>query len=503
MSSIRGKIRLGYYGLAAVVVTFALLAYGDLRWLEQRISEGAAVADFREHTLETRRYEKNLFLYRDQADLDAAAHHAASAAQGLRNHRESFAELLAAGEIEALERDLESYLALLDKYVPGPSGEDDGIGLQQQLRAAGHRVSETAREIVDRERSVLARTTQQSGMILLVSVGAVALLAALLGGLLSRSVARPLEALENALLPIGQGRFTRLEVRSRDREVVSFVQAFNSMLDELKARQQQLLRSEKLASLGTLLAGVAHELNNPLSNVSSSCQLLKEETNGCLGDFERELLEQIDDQTLRARNIVRSLLDFSRERALSMEALPLRRLVEETIRFLRGQKPTAVQIQVDIPDALEVTGSRQRLQQALLNLLRNGLEAVAQRGVVTVRARRWRKGAPGVALADAAIDSRGVCDAAPEVVDIEVHDDGPGIPAEILPRVFDPFFTTKDVGQGSGLGLAIVHDIVEEHGGCIAARSVPGSGTSFFIRLPCRTEPPADSGETSAGRSHD
>jgi len=487
MSSIRGKIRLGHYGLAAAVVALALLAYGDLRWLEHRISEGSAVADFREHALETRRHEKNLFLYREQADLDAAMQHAQSAAQGLRDERDAFVDLLPHGGVEALDRELSDYLILLKRYLPGVGGEGDGNGLQQQIRAAGHRISETAREIADRERSMLARATQQSGTILLISVCAVALLAAVLGRLLSRNVARPLEELEDALEPIGQGRFARLQVRSRDREIISFVQAFNAMLDELKARQQQLLRSEKLASLGTLLAGVAHELNNPLSNISTSCQILKEEAQAHVSDFERELIEQIDEQTLRARNIVRSLLDFSRERTLARETLPLRALVEETVRFLRGQKPAGVEIHVDVPETVEVSGSRQRLQQALLNLLKNGVEAVDGRGVVTIRARRWRKGSAARPLADPAIDYRGVCEAAMEVVDIEVHDSGPGIPAEILSRVFDPFFTTKEVGQGSGLGLAVVHDVVEEHGGCVAARSAPGLGTSFFVRLPCRT----------------
>jgi len=109
---------------------------------------------------------------------------------------------------------------------------------------------------------------------------------------------------------------------------------------------------------------------------------------------------------------------------------------------------------------------------------------------VTVRARRRSaEAASADSAATGLVDYRGVCDSAPEVVDIEVHDTGPGIPAEVLPRVFDPFFTTKDVGKGSGLGLAITHGIVEQHGGCIAARSEPGRGSSFFIRLPFRRSP--------------
>ena len=498
MTSIRGRIRLGFYGLAAVVAAFAAVAYLDLRWLERRIGEGDAVAEFREHTLEMRRFEKNLFLYRGRTDLDAALRHATDASRVLQGKRDAFVEALPSTELDALEQSLRHYISLLGRYEPSGASSN----LQQEIRVIGHRISETADAITDNERALVAHATQQSGLVLVLSVAVVVVLAGLLGRLLSRSVARPLEELETALRPIGEGRYAALTVRSTDREIVSFVLAFNAMLEELKSRQQQLLRSEKLASLGTLLAGVAHELNNPLSNISTSCQILKEETGGRGSEFEHELLEQIDEQTLRARNIVRSLLDFSRERTLALETMPLRPLVQETVRFLRGQKPAGVEIRVDVPDSVHVCGSRQRLQQALLNLLKNGLEAAGERGVVTVRAQRWRKGETGMRLADATVDYRGVCETAPEVVDIEVHDSGPGIPADILARIFDPFFTTKDVGQGSGLGLTVVHDIVEEHGGCIAVRSAPGTGTSFFIRLPFRGDPSTAGSGAAKGASH-
>ena len=498
MASIRTKIRLGFVSLAAVVVAFALLAYADLRWVEHRIAEGTAVAEFRERTLEMRRHEKNLFLYRDPADLDAALQSAADATRTLRAEAGTFESTLPAVDLDALKQLLHHYVELVGAHRSPAATQD----LQPQIRAAGHQISAMADAIADSERLLLARATQQSGLVLLLSVVVVIVLAGLLGRLLSRSVARPLEELEKALQPIGEGRFAALAVRFTDREIASFVRAFNAMLDELKARQQQLRRSEKLASLGTLLAGVAHELNNPLSNISTSCQLLKEEIDGRAGELERELIEQIDEQSLRARDIVRSLLDFSREHKLVAEPVALRPLIEETIRFLRGQKAPGAEIRLDVPEPLQVAGNRQRLQQALLNLLKNALQAVGDQGVVTVRARAWQKGDPAPPLTSPAIDYRGVCDAASAIVDIEVHDDGPGIPADVLPRVFDPFFTTKDVGQGSGLGLAVVHDIVEEHGGCIAARSAPGAGTSFFIRLPCRRAVAAEAAAREEGSAH-
>jgi signal transduction histidine kinase len=489
--SIRGKIRLGYYALATVVLAFALFAYGNLRWLDRRIADGAAVEEFREGTLEMRRHEKNFFLYHEPADLDTAVRHSDQARAGLVEARTAFADLAAPEELDALTGQLREYAALLDRYgTARSSGAADGADLQGQIRHAGHAISEAAAALGQREQAVLASATRQARTALLASVALVALLAAVLGRILSRTVVQPLRLVESALRPIGEGRFGEVRIPSSDREILSLVAALNRMLEELRARHQQLLRSEKLAALGTLVSGVAHELNNPLSNISSSCQLLKEEHGGT-SSLERELLDQIDDETVRARNIVRALLDFARDRDFAIRTLALRPLVERTARLVRGQKPPTVELRIDVPDEVLVQGDAHRLQQALLNLLKNAIEAVGDSGEVTVRARR--RSAVAAASADSAatglVDYRGVCDSAPEVVDIEVHDTGPGIPAEVLPRVFDPFFTTKDVGKGSGLGLAITHGIVEQHGGCIAARSEPGRGSSFFIRLPFRRSP--------------
>jgi signal transduction histidine kinase len=486
--SIRGKIRLGYYALATVVLAFAVFAYADLRWLDRRIVEGAAVEDFRENTLEMRRHEKNLFLYHEPADLKAAIQQAAAARDRLVEERAAFTDLAARAELDALTGRLEGYAALLDEYgTTRTAAESASADLQVEIRRTGHAISETAAALGQRERAAMADATRQARTALLASVALVAVLAALLGRILSRTVVRPLGLVESALRPIGEGRFGEVRIPSSDREIVSLVAALNRMLEELRTRHQQLLRSEKLASLGTLVSGVAHELNNPLSNISSSCQLLKEEVADGSSGLEEDLLDQIDEESLRARNIVCALLDFARDRDFSARTLALRPLMEQTARFVRGQKPADVELRIDVPDDVLVQGDAHRLQQALLNLLKNAIDAVGDRGVVTVRARRRSAEA---ASADRAglgpVDYRGVCNSAPEVIDIEVEDSGPGIPAEALPRVFDPFFTTKDVGKGSGLGLAITHGIVEQHGGCIAVRSEPGRGSTFFVRLPFR-----------------
>ena len=230
-----------------------------------------------------------------------------------------------------------------------------------------------------------------------------------------------------------------------------------------------------------MLSGVAHELNNPLSNISTSCQILIEELESADPEYKRELLAQIDEQTGRARNIVRSLLDFAREREFKRETLPLAGLLAETLRFIKGQVPSQAVVVMDIPADIVIAGDKQRLQQVFLNLIKNALESLEGAGEVVIRA-LWR------AAPDEEESGRfkhlAQCSSTKEVVEIEIRDNGHGITAEVLPRIFDPFFTTKDVGEGSGLGLFVVYEIIEEHGGSIAAESEPGKGTAFHICLP-------------------
>ena len=186
---------------------------------------------------------------------------------------------------------------------------------------------------------------------------------------------------------------------------------------------------------------------------------------------------------------MRSLLEFSRDKDFKKQNLQLRPLFEETIRFVKGQIPANTTIRINVPDDLFIIADKQRIQQAFLNLIKNALDAVAaDGGDITINAHR-----------NSAIDKvgdddgiynylkyRGKCTVEEDTVDIEIHDTGSGISEDALPKIFDPFFSTKDVGKGSGLGLFIVHEIIEEHDGCIAVDSQPGNGATFLIRLPLR-----------------
>jgi two-component system, NtrC family, sensor kinase len=228
-----------------------------------------------------------------------------------------------------------------------------------------------------------------------------------------------------------------------------------------EAVQHQVTRAEKLASIGRLAAGVAHEINNPLTGVLTFSHLLREKPN--MDEQDREDLDLIIRETTRAADIVRGLLDFARERPVLMEPLSLNDVVLRTVRLIANQKKfekitIEELLHADLP---EVRGDMNQLQQVLLNLALNACTAMPDGGKLTIRT-----GVVG------------------DRVFLKVADTGCGIKPELLDRIFEPFFTTQDVGKGTGLGLSVTHGIVEQHDGELEVKSVEGQGSTFTIYLP-------------------
>lgn len=478
MTSIRGKITLGYLALATGVGGFMLFASADLRLLEIRVREGVTVSTFQEDIQEMRRHEKNFFLYRATEELVEARALAARLETRSASEAVALAAVARGGELESLRRALSRYRLLVD--VPAIDDRAEAA-----IRAAGHDISEQGERLAQRERAALVETLRQSRRALFWSVGLVALLAMAGGQLLYRAVGRPLRNLEAQLEPLAAGRFQSFTQVSEDREIVSFTAALNRMLEELELRRRQVLQSEKLAALGTLASGVAHELNNPLGNISGACQILVEELAG-LDDLPaatktalREWLTQIDDETERARRIVHTLLDYSRKPGREGAPCLLGETLEKSLLLLRQRLPEVDSVILDIPAELRVCADPQRLQQVFINLIQNALDARARQVSVVARPAAhadWPPPGAGLVVGE----RKGG-----EAVMITVVDDGPGIPPERLDHIFDPFYTTRETGEGTGLGLYIVGEIVQEQGGAIAVSSPPGGGARFTLWLPC------------------
>ena len=252
---------------------------------------------------------------------------------------------------------------------------------------------------------------------------------------------------------------------------------------ETRRLQEHLVQSEKLSAIGQLIAGVAHELNNPLASVLGFADFLVEDS--AVPPRLAEPLRVIQQEAQRAASIVKNLLTFARRQERDRGRLAIGTVLERTAALLRNQLLALnVELRLSVDgDLPEVEGSLNELQQVFLNLTNNAAQAIASLarpdgGHVTLHARRWLEG-----------------------VAVDVGDDGPGIPEALHQRVFEPFFTTKAEGEGTGLGLSICQGIVREHGGRLTVRSTPGQGATFTVELPAAAPgpvTPAAGGRTAA-----
>jgi two-component system NtrC family sensor kinase len=252
---------------------------------------------------------------------------------------------------------------------------------------------------------------------------------------------------------------------SREDEISNLIEAFNQMVEETNLKQKQLIQSEKLASIGVFSSGVAHELNNPLNNISLTLDTLREEFDSLSTNEAKEMLANIIKQADRASSVVRNLLDFSRDTStLPGDEIDIRQVIDSTVKLVGNQlKLENIQLDLDFPDNLSpVQGDFQQLQQVFLNLFLNSIYSISDSGLVTIEAQE---------------DSTGM-------IRIDFSDTGCGIPPDKLETIFDPFFTTKPLGDGTGLGLSIVHNIIWKHNGLIEVKSKIGRGTTFSIFLP-------------------
>ncbi|MFZ5766674.1 MAG: sensor histidine kinase [Thermodesulfobacteriota bacterium] len=465
--SIRRKVIYGS-GLILFLVSFtAFMMYEIVLQVEHKVTVVEIIDDILRTTLELRRYEKNYFLYRQKKDLEDALYYWETLQEQLHAHANELNRLAPSSEVHAIFRSMAGYKEDLLHLENLGNNEQDSklyIRLQEEVRMHGKKLTDFAEQTVLGERASIRSLLQTTRSIQVFSAIASMALATIMAAILGRKLVSSLRLLEGYTRKISQGEMIDPPHSDAEEEINVLLRAFQRMNRELQVRQRQLVQSEKLAALGTLLAGVAHELNNPLSNISTSAQILAEEIDHGDPDFKKNLLHQIESQTDKARDIVRTLLEFSRVKEFHKENIHLRQLMDETMRLIKSQVGKGVEIAIDIPDDIMVNVDKQRMQQVFLNLIKNAGDALEKSGHIWITAQKLPT-------------ENG------NEVEIMVEDDGPGIPPEMRDKIFEPFFTTKDVGKGSGLGLYVVHDIIESHGGELRLESNPGSGTTFIIWL--------------------
>lgn len=327
------------------------------------------------------------------------------------------------------------------------------------------------RKFEDTERRALA-------FLIVLTIVAV-VLAIFISYVLSDSIMKPVMSLVAAAQGMAGDHFQhQIELYHAPPEIEALGTAFNDMATALHERDQQrrrqthekLMRSDRLAMIGQLAAGVAHEINNPLGSILLFSRLIMQQV-PAEGRI-RENLERIEKETKRCHTIVKSLLDFARERKPLVESVDVNQLLDATLKLFEGQFLFQnIQVVRNYDMKLgTIEADQSQLQQVFMNIILNAADAMNGKGLLV--------------LATQANDQDGC-------IEIIISDTGCGIPPENLERIFDPFFTTKGVGHGTGLGLSVSYGIIQSHNGDISVSSDPGKGASFTISLPKPQKPPA------------
>ena len=352
-----------------------------------------------------------------------------------------------------------------------------GDGTTQLLAYAGievkGRVVGAARVVLDAPAPVHV-VLRRSGWLLLGLVCGDALLVLALGYfVLTQMVVRPLRKMERATAQVGVGDWDQHIDLPGPSELSALARAFNQMTSSLAAQREQLIRSEKLASVGQLAAGVAHEIGNPLAAILGYVDILRADAagSGTLPDAERrDALDRVKAETQRINRIIRDLLEYSRpshEEPSLIDPLLVVRSAQALLAPQARLREVSITVTPDQGPWPTVMVSQGRMTQVLVNLLINAADAMDGKGQVAV-----------------------TCESAAGRVRIAVSDEGPGIERELRRKVFDPFFTTKPPGQGTGLGLSISRAIVESYGGTLELDPEAARGARFIIDLPAAPGPP-------------
>ncbi|MFH1885460.1 MAG: HAMP domain-containing sensor histidine kinase [Pseudomonadota bacterium] len=423
------------------------------------------------HIEQARRHEKNFFLYEARPELFNALDNIDSAAGILDKAPSKMRSLLREGPYAKLRSELSEYAGLLTRLstmekrpaLPRKASPD---GIEGTVRISGHQILTHATELLDEERikaRAAARTFMFAALFAIIMNLVVMIWVATE---LARQILQPLGRAVEYTERIAAGDFRPVTPKRKYRDEFSTLAiAINRMIRELLEKHDQLLQSRKMAAVGTLTSGIAHELNNPLNNISLTTETLLESMDDYSREEVVEMLKDIFLQVERASGTVRNLLDFTRLDQPRAEAVDVTELVSSSEKLVENERMLfGVEMETRLDgDLPRVRGNFRNLQQVLVNILVNGIQAMPDGGRIRVRARKDEDG---------------------KFVRVDVQDNGCGIPQENLTRVFDPFFTTKEVGKGTGLGLSVSYGIIKKLGGRITVDSEEGEWTLFSIHLP-------------------
>ncbi|CCH50081.1 sensor histidine kinase [Pseudodesulfovibrio piezophilus] len=455
-------LKLKVFLLFIAYTLFMLLTMGMYWWnidaFRERLTIMDEFHDVVSDILETRRYEKNFMFYPEPNSLKEALVYLDRAEKTVGLLQPKIIAIVGQETYGNLGISISEYRELLHQLAQG----DKSVAVR--TRQYGARLVESAQDLLKKKQQSVHNALDRILFLPIAVMLTVLILITLVYILQARKVLEHLKYVQRAADGVAKGDYEVIQnLSSEDPISILMRSAFRNMADELDTRQEQLVEARKLVSIGTLTSGIAHELNNPLNNVSLTADTLLEELDDLPRAEMRELLQDIINETGRASEVVRNLLDFSREEQRPLARLSMATVVGQTLRLVGNQLALhGIKVEVDVPEDLpSIRGDLHYLQQVFINLFLNADQAMEQGGLLRVVGRQ---------------NDEHLC--------VDVIDTGCGMDKATQERIFDPFFTTKPVGEGTGLGLSIIYGILKKHGGTISVESKEGKGTTLTVCLP-------------------
>jgi signal transduction histidine kinase len=445
----------------ALLVLIGLVGYQSLNLMLTKLRFVEIADDLNAGLLEMRLAEKNYFLYGDARALAEIDARLLDTQATIERARSQILPAIGAENLAALLVRVRAYADALQALRSGLVDAEHAGGV---LRAKGQELREFSGRITGLERAAVNRIVTTLQKVLFAAFALVFVAAFVVTHVISQRILRSLRQIENVAHSISQGTFQRIAGPPGRDELGLVVAAVNTMSEELEKREEQLIQSKKLASLGVLTAGVTHELANPVNNISMIAQAFLELGERLPREKQLEMVGQIEQETGRIKSVITSLLDFSKPQGTKLMRADLNAIIRKTMGLVQNMLTVSnIHTELRLVEPLPaVCVDEHQVQQVLVNLIANAIQAMERSGRLTLESRPVDGGAR---------------------VEFAVRDTGHGIAAEHLPHIFDPFFSTKGV-EGTGLGLSVSYGIIKNLKGDIRVDSVVGAGTTFTVSLP-------------------
>ena len=458
---IENKIILSNIYNIGLILLIGFFAMQNLNIMLTKLRFVEIADDLNASFLEMRLSEKNYFIYQKQDFLLDIKEKIVSSEQLLDSAGKDIIRAVGENNFLSLESHLKHYSDVVNEVQK--SSPNDAY-LNARFRVEGKKLREFSTTITRLERKGVNDIISGSKSVLFYSFCAILICAVIVSHLISQKLLRSLREIEKLAKSISNGNFNKIEGKILNDEFGSVMAAINSMSEELRHREEALVQSKKLASLGILTAGVAHELTNPLNNISMIAQTYTELYDE-LDKFQKiDFMSKIESETERIKEIIKNLLDFSKPKEVNLKETDIDTVMQKTLNLMQNMLDISnIETKLNFVRGLPlVLIDEYQILQVLVNLITNAVQSMQGGGTLFMATRLGSGG---------------------DAVEISVMDTGKGIPPEFLPHIFDPFFSTKGEG-GTGLGLSVSCGIIRKHNGDIRVESKVGVGTTFTIELP-------------------